>query len=147
MLRAPHRAFYFVILIPYLIYALVRFNRDAHYERWHRVLRRAGRLRRLGFDNDSIRYAAGVASARLEEWEPALSEFESIRSQLDEEEEEALRYNYHAWTLHNLGRTGEARTLLEHAVQPLWPTRCRRWAESFLESEEPENEHGEQLLH
>jgi hypothetical protein len=145
--RKPHRAVYALLLLPYLVYHSFRLNGDFDRRRWSLVLKRARRIRRLGLDSNSLRYSVAIANTALEQWQPALSEFESIGSPLEEEDEEALRYNCHAWALHNIGRTSEARMLLQHAVQTNWPDRHQRWAESFLQSDHPSKRQGRELLH
>jgi len=124
--RKPHRAAYAFLLLPYVLYQQFRLIGDLDHRRWALVLKRARRIRRLDFDSDSLRYSVGLANTALEQWRPALTEFESIRSPLEEGDEEALRYNCHAWALHNIGRTPEARALLQHAIQPHWPARRPR---------------------
>ena len=146
-IRAPHHAAYVLLLLPFLAYQQFRLTRAMDHRRWPLVLKRARRIRRLGFDTDSLRYAVGLANTELEEWGPALGEFESIRSPLEDHDEEAVRYSCHAWALHNAGRTPEARALLQHALQPARPARRRRWAESFLDVEEFDAARGEELLH
>ena len=140
MLRAPHRVLWVLLLLPYLIYEFAGIFDDLQEKRWSSLQSRGRRLRRVGFNTDDVAYWAGVASARLDQWGESLREFESIKKPLDAPADEAARYSFHAWSLYKLGRTREARTLLQHALQPAWPAARREWAESFLDESRPTSE-------
>jgi hypothetical protein len=140
MMRAPHRALWVLLLLPYLIYEFAGIFDDLQEKRWPSLQARGRRLRRAGFNSDDISYWVGVASAKLEQWDDSLREFGSIEKPLDAPADEAARWAFHAWSLYKLGRAQEARSLLQHALEPDWPEARRDWVESFLGGLRPASE-------
>jgi tetratricopeptide (TPR) repeat protein len=121
--------------IPHIPFMVRRFSRLADAtaaQDWNYVAATLEELHAKGLNSDDTHFRLACAYCMLKRWDPAVAEFERIRSELPSSKENARRYFNYALALSKIGRKDESLGTLESAGVPAWPPHLRVKGEQLL---------------
>jgi tetratricopeptide (TPR) repeat protein len=128
------RVIRYTTCFPYVIYLGWKKEEDFNSGNWGDVVKNLLNIRWFGGLSPRDLFLLGYAYSSLGEFAEALNCLVMIQAPLEDIDEEACRYCTHIWLLHKLGKTDEAKAVLDHSKSEKWPANRLEWVKAFLKS-------------
>lgn len=119
--------------IPFMIRAFARVASATERRDWNTIASILEEMHGRGLDSDDTHYQLGCAYSMLSKWSEAISEFETIKTDLPKARDNARRLFNYSLALSHVGRGSESLGILTSAATGNWPPTLRVKSEQLVE--------------